>query len=141
MDETSIDPHRLRIAVVDDEPDWRELVQRFLEEVQLGLVGEAEDADSALRMVEDACPDLVIVDFQMPGVDGAELTRQLLERHPDVEVVAFTSAPTPEIELAFTEAGAAALFRKADLDLLVTHLAHRAASAVPPSRRCDPESR
>ena len=141
MDATSNDPHRLRIAVVDDEPDWRELLQRFLEEVQLGLVGEAEDAESALAMVDETCPDLVIVDFQMPGADGAELTKQLREHHPDVEVVAFTSAPTPEIELAFTEAGAATLFRKADLDLLVTHLAHRAAVSAPPSRRCDPESR
>jgi DNA-binding NarL/FixJ family response regulator len=92
-------------------------------------------------MVEETCPEVVIVDFQMPGADGAELTRRLLERHPGLEIVAFTSAPTPEIELAFTEAGASRLFRKADLDLLVTHLAHRAAAAAPPSRRCDPGSR
>jgi len=54
----------------------------------------------------------VVMDWQMPGVDGAEATRQLLARHPHIHVVGFTSSGSEETRQAFLDAGASEVFPK-----------------------------
>ena len=125
------DPHRVRVAVIDDEEFQRELVRAYLEEVCLEPVGEAEDGESGLAMVEETHPEVVIVDYSMPGsMDGVEVTRRLRERHPDLEIIAFTAMHDATVELAFGEAGASMFFRKIELDLLVRHLGERASQSA-----------
>lgn len=118
---------RLRVAVVDDDPDQRELVREFLGEVGIVPCGEAEDAESGLRLVGEVHPDVLIVDYTMPGEDGTVLTRRVVDRHPEVEIIAFTASTDPSVEIAFAQAGASRCFRKSDLPLLVQLLSERAA--------------
>jgi signal transduction histidine kinase len=80
----------VRVLVVDDQPDARELVQRVLRargaEVEL-----AEDADQALRIVEQSSIDVLVSDISMPGRDGYELLRAVRTLRPDMPAIALTA--------------------------------------------------
>jgi two-component system response regulator AlgR len=68
----------MRILVVDDEPLARERLQRLLARLRPdAAVSEAGDGESALRAVQAAPPDLVLLDIRMPGVDGLAVAEQL----------------------------------------------------------------
>jgi DNA-binding NtrC family response regulator len=78
-----------RILVVDDEPGVRHSFKKLLENEY--LVDTAEDAASALEKIEAACPDLVFMDINMPGISGMEALRNIKESYPDVPVVMMTA--------------------------------------------------
>ena len=66
----------IRTVVVDDEPLARERVKDFLKKIQdVQLVGEAGDGPSAIELIEVQNPDLVVLDVQMPGMDGFGVLR------------------------------------------------------------------
>lgn len=70
----------IRTLVVDDEPLARERVKGFLKKLpEVNLVGEAGDGTSAIELIESQQPDLVILDVQMPGMDGFGVLRALKE--------------------------------------------------------------
>ena len=74
------------ILVVDDDNDVRAMIKRALQE--LGYpVSEAPDGPSALASFEERKPSLVILDYVMPGMDGAEVARRITALDPDVPIV------------------------------------------------------
>ncbi len=80
---------RARVLVVDDDPD----VRGFLADALDGLGHEAEVCDggeAALTQMERDRPDLMLIDFAMPGMNGAELAREVRARRPDVPIVFVT---------------------------------------------------
>nr|WP_154959803.1 response regulator [Paenibacillus xylanexedens] len=81
-----------RVLLVDDEEDVREglVVEVDWEELDLRIVGLAENGREALEMAERIEPDIVITDISMPFMDGLELARRLRERNPLVKVVILT---------------------------------------------------
>jgi DNA-binding NarL/FixJ family response regulator len=71
----------IHVLVVDDEPLVRGGVRMILEsESDIEVVGEAADGNEALEQARALTPDVVILDIRMPGLDGIETTRQLLQR-------------------------------------------------------------
>jgi DNA-binding response OmpR family regulator len=82
-----------KILVVDDEPSIRQLVRDVLE-VEGYQVETVEDGYSALRAIDAARPDCVILDVMMPGIDGHEVLQRIraAERGPDLPVVMLTAA-------------------------------------------------
>ncbi len=78
------------VLIVDDEPRIREFLARWLAPAGYD-VREAGDAESALAMVDDGGPDVVLCDVQMPGRDGLWLVEQLHQRFPAVAVVLATA--------------------------------------------------
>lgn len=81
----------IRALIVDDEPLAREGLRILVErETDLELVGEADDADSAVRQILELRPDLVLLDVQMPGADGFEVLRRVADQH--LPAVVFVSA-------------------------------------------------
>lgn len=82
----------LRVLIVDDEPPARGRLRSMLEEVgDVEVLGEAENGQLALSMVERLGPDIVLLDVRMPGIDGLEVARQLAT-HEEPPAVIFTTA-------------------------------------------------
>ncbi|MES2498015.1 MAG: response regulator [Pseudomonadota bacterium] len=76
----------LKILVVDDEPIVREVVTQML--VELGCkVMTAENGTEALEIIDREAPTAMLLDFAMPGMNGAEVARTALERHPNLRIV------------------------------------------------------
>src|SRR5437588_9116006 len=79
---------RARIAIVDDHPLVRErLGEIFNNESDLCVCGEAEDRASALEVIEENSPDLVIVDLTLRDSDGLELIKDIRARWPKTDVL------------------------------------------------------
>ncbi|HEX8215413.1 MAG TPA: response regulator [Allosphingosinicella sp.] len=74
------------ILVVDDDNDVRAMIKRALQELGYPVV-EAPDGPSALAMFEDQKPLLVILDYMMPGMDGAEVARRITALDPEMPIV------------------------------------------------------
>lgn len=74
------------VLVVDDDEEVRSTISQMLE--TLGYVPvEAEDGPAALERLADQRPDVVILDFAMPGMNGAELAQEMDRRHPGLPVI------------------------------------------------------
>lgn len=106
---------RKRIVLVDDHVVVREGLERLL---NLGdefvVCEEAGDADGGMQMVREMQPDAVIVDVQLPGTDGIELTSRLLREFPHLLVVALSANEEPEMALRAMHAGAMAYVAKSE---------------------------
>jgi DNA-binding NarL/FixJ family response regulator len=75
----------MKLMIVDDHPILRKgLAMVINQEPDLEVAGEAEDAQTALKMIEDISPDLVIVDLSLPGIDGIELIKTMKLKHRDL---------------------------------------------------------
>jgi CheY-like chemotaxis protein len=112
----------VRVLLIDDLPEMRRLVELWLEETPAYVVGQAPGCDDAVALIERQQPDVVVMDMHMPGRDGIECTRDLLERFPGVLVVGFTSTDDPSVQEQMREAGAVAHFHKSQLKELVAWL-------------------
>lgn len=75
----------MKILIVDDHPILRKGLSMVInQEPDLVVAGEAEDAATALEMIESIMPDVVIVDLSLPGVDGIELIKTMKLRYKDL---------------------------------------------------------
>ena len=83
---------RIRVFLVDDYPLAREGIRQLLEiDDRILVVGEAESAEDALDMVRATSPQVVLMDINLPGVDGIEATRRLMAQDSNLKVVMLTS--------------------------------------------------
>lgn len=106
---------RTRFLIVDDS----ELVRQGLRTVLQAnpdweIAGEAADGMTAVEVFKDVRPNVVIVDFQMPGINGIETARRLLEIAPAVPVVMFTQHASPDLERHARDAGIRSVVSKTD---------------------------
>jgi CheY-like chemotaxis protein len=85
-DEQSRQPGRASVLVIDDDPDVRSFMVASLEDLGYG-VREASDGEAGLAAAADQRPDLVILDFIMPGLSGAEVASRLLAERPDQPIL------------------------------------------------------
>jgi two-component system invasion response regulator UvrY len=90
---SSQDPARIvRVLIADDDVEVRGLVSFVLrQDPAMLVVGEAEDGESAIILVRQAQPDLVVMDIMMPGVGGLEATRRIKREWPDTRVLVLTN--------------------------------------------------
>jgi DNA-binding NarL/FixJ family response regulator len=109
-------------------------VYRQAVELLLGLRSEIEvvasdpDGSRAIELCEQVSPDVLLVDYRLPGLDGVQLTRLVHERCPMVAILALTAAAGDREIQAMLDAGAVAFVRKDEpLDVLIEAI--RAAAA------------
>jgi len=80
----------MRTLIVDDEPPARERLSRLLSDIEgIKVIGEAEDGIQAVEMIERQKPDLVLLDIQMPGLDGFGVIEALEEPPTVIFVTAY----------------------------------------------------
>jgi two-component system, cell cycle response regulator DivK len=98
--------NRESILIVDDNPDNLKLIEMLLE-CEGYAVRTAEDADRALGLLRTYRPDLILMDIQLPGMDGLELTRRLraMPGFEKVGIVALTAYAMPGDEANARAAG------------------------------------
>jgi DNA-binding NarL/FixJ family response regulator len=96
----------VRVLIVDDHPIWREGTARFLDEAGYAVAGTAADGAQALRIAAAARPDVVLLDLNLPDMDGAEVTRSLLAAHPSVRVLMLSASGARQDVLNAVTAGA-----------------------------------
>jgi DNA-binding LytR/AlgR family response regulator len=105
----------VRVLVVDDERAARQRLAMMLEELDVEVVGEAENGLVALRMARERRPDLVLLDIQMPEVDGFDVARHLPEPRP---LVVFQTAYDEYALRAFDHAALDYLVKPVPMDRL-----------------------
>jgi CheY-like chemotaxis protein len=103
----------IRILVVDDHPIIRQVLQQLLKrESDLEVVGEAVDGQAAIDLTRQCHPDVIIMDVNMPRLNGVEATRQILAEYPRVRVIGFSMHDEGYWQTAMRAAGAVAYVSK-----------------------------
>ena len=100
-------PEPIRVMIVDDHSVLRRGLAAVLRAYKdLELVGEARNGQEAVRLCEQARPDVILMDLIMPGMDGATATEIIRERYPQVQIIALTSFQERELVRGPLRAGA-----------------------------------
>ncbi len=96
----------IRVMVVDDHPMWRDAVERDLQEAGFDVVAVAADGHQALARFPAARPQVVVLDLQIPGPNGVEVTAQVLAHDPSARVLILSASGEQADVLAAVKAGA-----------------------------------
>jgi DNA-binding NarL/FixJ family response regulator len=103
----------IRVAVADDHPVVRDgLVAMLHAEPEFEVVGEAGSGTEAVTLVERVAPDVLLLDLEMPGLDGVGVLRRLREIGSRTRTIVFTVFDTDERIIAAVEAGASGYLLK-----------------------------
>jgi DNA-binding NarL/FixJ family response regulator len=106
----------VRIFLVEDNVMIRTHLRQVLEKTKgWAVVGEAENGRSALETWEAHSPNVTVMDFLMPEMDGLRAGRRLSRQHPDSPVLMVTIDPSRQLEQEAKKAGIKGLCQKADV--------------------------
>ncbi|RLV57594.1 DNA-binding response regulator [Aeromicrobium phragmitis] len=110
-----------RVVVVDDQTLVRQGIRSLLELAEIDVVGEADDGEAALAVIDASAPDVVLMDLRMPQRDGIWALEQLRERGVDIPVLVLTTFDDDALVLDALRAGARGYLLK---DVTLDQLAH-----------------
>ena len=96
----------MRVMVVDDHPMWRDAVERDLQEAGFEVVGVASNGTDAMNRLPAVRPQVVVLDLQIPGPDGVEVTATVLRHDPSARVLILSASGEQADVLAAVKAGA-----------------------------------
>jgi DNA-binding NarL/FixJ family response regulator len=115
----------VRVLVVDDHPSFRASARKLLESEGYEVVGEAADGASALAAAERLQPDVVLLDIQLPDLDGFRVARRLADMASPPEVILTSSRDSVDYGPCVEQCGALGFVPKAELSgaVLTTLLA------------------
>lgn len=126
----------IRTMVVDDSPRFLRTVCSFLAQYKaVDVVATANSASEALRAIDRLRPDLVLLDFHMPLVNGLETMELIRQRSPATRVVIITGHDSAELREAALESGALAFIPKLYVSRELPHLLAKIAAGL-----CDYEA-
>jgi CheY-like chemotaxis protein len=110
----AVENQTIRVLVVDDTDHVRRMLTTMLSIDGFEVVGGASDGPSAIQAVEDGRPDVVVIDYKMPTMDGLETARRIRAVRPDQHVILYTAFADPEVEAAAAEIGVAVCLGKVE---------------------------
>ena len=114
------------IIIAEDHAILRDgLVALLATSPELNIIAEASDGLSAIKLARQLCPDLILMDLNMPNINGTEAITTILKENPAIKVVALTGHKSEEYVRAALEAGAAGYVLKDDThSVLLTAIEH-----------------
>jgi two-component system, NarL family, nitrate/nitrite response regulator NarL len=105
-----------RILVAEDDESFLDVITLVLEQDErFAVAGRARDGREAVELAQRLSPDAVVMDIEMPTLDGVEATRRLREAAPDLPIIAVSGHDYEERVLEIRQAGADDYVRKARL--------------------------
>jgi DNA-binding NarL/FixJ family response regulator len=110
-----LDQQVRRVLIVDDQAPFRQAAALVVELADgVEFAGEAGSAEEALDKIAATAPDLVLMDINLPGIDGLEATRRIVSEFPDIAVLVVSTYESAEYESRALEAGAVGFVSKAE---------------------------
>ncbi|MDD5209120.1 MAG: response regulator transcription factor [Elusimicrobiales bacterium] len=97
---------KIRVFLIDDHPIVRDGVRAFLTSCGIDVVGEASDAPEALRKVKKIAPDVIVLDVNLPSMDGWEVAEGLRSVVPKSRIIAFSIHSSEEYVVRMAKSGA-----------------------------------
>ena len=105
----------MTVLIVDDHASFRAVARKLLEHHGYQVVGEARDGESALEAVRELRPEVVLLDVQMPGIDGFEVAARLAAAGDAPAIVLVSSRDGMDFGKLVAESGARGFIAKHDL--------------------------
>jgi DNA-binding NarL/FixJ family response regulator len=123
---------QILVVLVEDNDVFREALELLLGlRPEMRVVASVSDGTEAPRVAAELCPDVVLMDYRLPGLDGVQATRAVLEACPQTAVVCLTASANPREREALMEAGAVGCLEKDEgLDAIVEAIREAARPAV-----------
>ena len=105
----------MTVLIVDDHPSFRATARALLESEGYDVVGEAATAAAALRLATETRPDVVLLDIQLPDLDGFEVAKQLAALAPSTKIVLTSSRDSQDYGPCIADSAAQGFVPKAEL--------------------------
>lgn len=109
----------VRILVVDDNPTVRHYLRAILEQQSAWRVWEARTGEEALGLVRSSPPDVILLDFRMPDLNGLEIARQIGQEHSGIPILMVTVHLSEQLKAEAKAAGIRGACAKSDIGSLV----------------------
>ena len=106
---------QVKILIVDDHEIMREgLCSLINNEPDMEVIGQAQDGREAVRLTNQLRPDVIVMDVNMPGMDGIDAARRIVNDIPDIKIIALTMYPKKSFVMEMLNAGASGYILKDD---------------------------
>ena len=112
-------PKRPRVLLAEDHDGVAKAVSRVLA-VDFDVVGNVPDGSAVLEAVQRLQPDMIVLDLNLPNVNGLEACRRITQVNPQAKVIVFTAMNDPGVRQQCLDVGASAFLFKGDCDLVAT---------------------
>ena len=129
------DDGKIRVVLVDDHRVMRQgLASLLATQSDILIVGEASDGRSAIDLIRETRPVVVLMDINMSGMDGIEATRQIHEQMPEVKIIGLSMFNEKEQAVAIMAAGASGYLVKSDAAEAVIEAIRSCSQVAPPQQ-------
>ena len=117
-----INKNEIKIVLVDDHKLLRDGLRNILEKrSNMNIIGEASNGREAIKICSKLCPDIIVIDVAMPGMNGIEAAKQIHKNQPDIKIIGLSMHSGKQFIQGMFKAGAFGyLLKDGDADELIT---------------------